>query len=824
MVSIDFLRCQISGYRHAKDIQGTDKPFIVQSVVKAIAGPKYKDITTQLRATAKGSQENYDIKSSKFPAVTWSCMLKTRNKDVKLVDKLIKHSGLICLDIDKLTSDQLDFVKDLVKEDPHTFILFTSPNGDGVKIVIKIDIDTSLDNQTIIRYHHAFWQQLKSYYLECYDLQIDNACKNVDRLCFLPHDEQIFVNEDSEVFCLAEPLTEPEPAPVKVQPETIITDYDKKDKHVKRLFDKVASTIHNAADGEKLDALLKMAELMGGYVQGGFLSTDEAINFLKTLIENKPNVKSLKVAYKAIEDALEHGKLRPITIEQKDEEYEEWLKKSGNYTTIKPSSNSLKGSIVIEDMLTDSSVIHLAKQDERGDAELLSNLCKGAYLYDHTAGKWMIYQNGVWLKDETGQARKEMINRLIEIYLQVSKRVDTQVSELSKSTPDPDKIKQHEKDRDFLRSRVKQLNRRSRMDNVMNLATSYLPATTNDFDKNTYLLNLLNGTYNFRTNQFKSHSAEDMLSKQALIEYDSKVSCKAWYAFLELVFNEDQELISFIQRCVGYSLTGLTDLQALLFCHGSGANGKSTFFAVIKMLLGDYYCTIPIDTILVKQHDSTAEYQLAKMKGARVVVASEIPEGRKLHESQVKDLTGGEMVNARNPYEKPFSFVPTHKLWMFGNHKPIIKGTDHGIWRRILLIPFSVTIPEAKKRDMSEVLEEMRSELPGILNWAITGYCDYKQNGLNPPDIVKQETDKYKTESDVLSSFFEDRCKISPALFCTAKALYAEYVKWCEEEKETPALRSSKKMIEALTERGYAKFNGTGNAVTIQGIDIKPPN
>ena len=148
-----------------------------------------------------------------------------------------------------------------------------------------------------------------------------------------------------------------------------------------------------------------------------------------------------------------------------------------------------------------------------------------------------------------------------------------------------------------------------------------------------------------------------------------------------------------MKQAVGFSLSGLCDLQALIFCYGSGANGKSTFFGVLREMLGDYYQGIQVETFLSKAFQSSSEpYELARVKGARMVVSDEVPEGRKLNESLVKNLTGGDQIHARNPYEKPFSFDPTHTLWMFGNHKPVISGMDHGIWRRIYLVPFTVTI------------------------------------------------------------------------------------------------------------------------------------
>ena len=175
-------------------------------------------------------------------------------------------------------------------------------------------------------------------------------------------------------------------------------------------------------------------------------------------------------------------------------------------------------------------------------------------------------------------------------------------------------------------------------------------------------------------------------------------------------------------------------------------------------MLGDYYQGIQVETFLSKTFQSSSEpYELARVKGARMVVSDEVPEGRKLNESLVKNLTGGDQIHARNPYEKPFSFDPTHTLWMFGNHKPVITGTDHGIWRRIKLVPFDVTISEKQKRPQKEMMEEFRGEISGILNWALEGWSDYRQNGLQVPAAVKNATSEYKSESDTLTAFISEK-------------------------------------------------------------------
>ncbi|MEW6571460.1 MAG: phage/plasmid primase, P4 family [Nitrospirota bacterium] len=481
----------------------------------------------------------------------------------------------------------------------------------------------------------------------------------------------------------------------------------------------------------------------------------------------------------------------------------------------------------------DDLILDCLCKDERGDAELLAALCDGRKLFNHTTTRWVSYDEGVWQKDEKKQTRKEGLFLLSKTYLELSSKVDRDIVHVQEQSVKKGGISEEEKQtiaakeklRDSLRDRSRKLNKRARIDNVLELATSYLPAITTEFDIDPYLLNLVNGTFDLKADTFRDHSAQDRLSKRANVVFDPQARCEFWPVFLQRIFADNHDLIKFIQRCVGYSLTGLVDLQILFFCHGKGANGKTTFFTVLKILLGDYYTTIPIESLLMKMRDNTTEYQLAKLFGARVVVASEIPQGRRLQESQVKDLTGGEPINARNPFEKPFTFEPSHKLWLFGNHKPIIRGTDEGIWRRVHLIPFLVMIPKSQQRPMSTMLAEFRSEPAGILNWALEGYRDFQAHGLQTPGIVETATKEYREESDILGLFLTEKCTLKTTEQCKAKDLYQEYQKWCDAGNEIPVFHNMRQFVNTLRERGYQTFVGGHEKTTlVQGIGIQNVN
>ena len=461
---------------------------------------------------------------------------------------------------------------------------------------------------------------------------------------------------------------------------------------------------------------------------------------------------------------------------------------------------------------------------ERGDAELLAKTFKGKFLYDHIAQCWLNYGNGVWNQDQENQTLKTAIEKLSKVYLSASLEVDRQVTELTaeKNDANRERIRKLEGLRDNFRERVRKLNNRNRITNVLKLAQSWLPTSTWKFDSDPMKLNLANGIFDLKENVLEEHSYEHLCLKQSKVVYKKGATAECWIDFLNTIFSGDQELIRFVGQAVGYSLSGLCDPQALIFCYGSGANGKSTFFGVLRELIGDYYQGIQIETLLANRFQSSStQYDRARVKGARMVVSDEVPEGRKLNESHVKNLTGGDEIHARNPYEKPFSFEPTHTLWMYGNHKPVISGMDHGIWRRIYLIPFIVTITEDKQRPQEVMWKEFRRENSGILDWALEGWKDFQTNGLVVPEAVREATSEYKSESDTLETFINENCIINSEFKIHTAKLFQLFKDWARENNETDQIRSSRGMVKLLRERGFEVEAGSQNKYFVHGLGVE---
>lgn len=335
---------------------------------------------------------------------------------------------------------------------------------------------------------------------------------------------------------------------------------------------------------------------------------------------------------------------------------------------------------------------------------------------------------------------------------------------------------------------------------MLALAQSEIPARLPDFDADPWALNCLTGTVNLKTGELRPHRADALCSRITPIEYRPDADCPIWTAFLLRAMGGNQSLIEYLQRAVGYTLTGLTVEQIMIFVYGLGANGKSVFLEALQRLTGEYGVNTRTETIM-QRRESGIPNDIARLAGARYVAVNEVSDGQRLNESLVKDLTGGDTVTARFLHREFFDFRPAFKLWIRGNHKPQIRGTDHGIWRRIHMVPFTVTIPDDEKD--AHLGEKLAEEMPGILAWAVRGCLAWQREGLNPPAEVLAAVKEYREEMDILGAFLDERCMAHERMRVTAKAIYAEYRQWCDDNGQQPY--SQRRLGQALTERGFDK-------------------
>jgi len=322
-------------------------------------------------------------------------------------------------------------------------------------------------------------------------------------------------------------------------------------------------------------------------------------------------------------------------------------------------------------------------------------------------------------------------------------------------------------------------------------------ATTDQWDSSIWLLNTPGGAVDLCTGEIRPCVREDFCTKITAVAPGGP--CPLWRRFLGQVTDWNAELENFLQRMVGYSLTGCTCEECLFFLYGLGANGKSKFIGAISGTIGSYATAAPVEAFIATRGERHPT-DLAGLQGARLVTAVETEQGRHWAESKVKALTGGDEISARFMRQDFFTFTPQFKLIIVGNHKPSLRSVNEAMRRRFHLVPFNVTIPESE-RDL-QLADKLRAEWPGILKWAIEGCIAWYRDGLNPPAVVKDATAAYLASEDAAARWIEDCCTLGEREVAKTKALYKSYCDWCEANNEKPL--SSKEFSPELDRKGYA--------------------
>lgn len=402
--------------------------------------------------------------------------------------------------------------------------------------------------------------------------------------------------------------------------------------------------------------------------------------------------------------------------------------------------------------------------DDTGNAQRLKDLFGDKIRFNYVDKKWMLYNKNKWTYDIVGY-----------IWTLIDKTVEKMQSESEFYKEDEEIEKNFHK-------HIKKSRSNNSKRALEREVQHYLPVTYNEFDRDKMALNTPNGIINLHTFQIKDNSANEYFTKSTNVSYVKGAECPLWKQFLNDIFDNDKNLIRYIQKMVGYCLTGSTAEQCVFFLHGAGSNGKSTFIDVIREMMGDYASNIQPETIMVKNTSSSASSDIARLKGARFVTSVEPNEGVSLNEGLIKQLTGDDMVTARKLYGNEFEFKPEFKLLMATNHKPKIRGTDTGIWRRIHLIPFTVQISDDKKD--RHLKEKLLAEIEGVFGWALNGLALYQKEGLEMPTAVKNAVSEYRAEMDVISSFLSDCTVDKPGSIVKASMLYSVYQNWCDTNNE----------------------------------------
>jgi putative DNA primase/helicase len=439
-----------------------------------------------------------------------------------------------------------------------------------------------------------------------------------------------------------------------------------------------------------------------------------------------------------------------------------------------------------------------AAQTDLGNARLFAELHNSRFRFVPAARKWLVWSRGRWRADETGEARraaKEIARRLL---VEAAQR-------------------EHEEQRKRALRWALTSQSEQRLRAMLTVAESEpeLVLAADQLDADPWLLSVANGTLDLRTGTLRPHDPAQLISLGSEVIFDPTAACPRWLRFLEEVFDGDRELIEFVQRAAGYSLTGDTREHALFVLHGSGANGKSTLMETLERLPGGLARTSAFDTFM-RTRDKGTRNDLARLQRARLVAASESGEGRRLDEATVKTLTGGDTIAARFLYGEFFEFRPEFKLWLVTNHRPRVDGDDDAIWRRLRLIPFEVSFIGREDRNLRPTLER---ELPAILAWAVQGCLAWQREGLGMAGAVESATREYREDEDVLGAFIEERCELGLAEEVEAATLRTAYEAFCKELGERPLTASA--LGKRLARRGFRVHRGTAGGRLYRGLRLR---
>jgi len=415
----------------------------------------------------------------------------------------------------------------------------------------------------------------------------------------------------------------------------------------------------------------------------------------------------------------------------------------------------------------------------------------------HAWNKWLVWNGRFWEHDRSGEvmrlAKKTARSIYTEAALFTGKEEAKKVARWAHGSQS-----------------------KARLDAMLALARSEQPVPLNHdtLDSDGWLLNCNNGTLELKNGKLREHQSDDFITMTTGIEYPRvEADAPLWSRFLNDIFEGNQDLIGFVQRLCGVALVGHIYEHILPIAIGVGSNGKSVLCETIRAVLGDYSMAAA-QGILVASRNQKHSTEVADLFRKRLVIVSETDDGAKLNEGLVKSLTGGEAIRARRMREDNWQFEPTHTVLLVTNHKPVVKGTDHGIWRRLRIIPFNATIA-AEKQD-KRLTEKLRVEHPAILRWMVEGCLAWQQGGLQEPTEVLLATSEYKVEQDVLGGFVSDHCLTGEAYRVKSSAIYNAYRKWAEESGER--IENRRQFSAHMAERGFEKVKN--NQVWYLGITL----
>lgn len=446
--------------------------------------------------------------------------------------------------------------------------------------------------------------------------------------------------------------------------------------------------------------------------------------------------------------------------------------------------------------------LHAYEDTDFGQSEALLHLYMDRLRYVLGMG-WFVWNGMRWEKDD-----RNAVWQFAIVAARIRLRAATHVLEKAEG----------KEATDAALARVRNASARRSVPSVkksLEAAASHPSAITEpgDLDHHAYQLGVRNGVIDLRAGELQAPNPNSLISKRTDVMFYPDAPCPRWLRFLDEVFLGDRDMIEYIQRCIGYSLTGEMTEQCFFILHGHGANGKSVFTDVLRALLGEYGSAVEFKMFLAGEGTDTGN-DLAALRGLRLVVASESEQGKRLDEPTVKTITGGDPIRCRFLFKEFFVYQPQFKIWLVTNHQPVITGTDNGIWRRVRMIPFEAKFQgAAADRDLPK---KLRSELPGILAWAVKGAIAWRAHGLEMPEKVAVATEEYRSEMDLLGRFLAEMVVFGDDKRVKLDEFYTKYKAYTAENgiytlaKHVLARQMKERGFEQVKSHGFYCWRGVG--------------
>ncbi len=438
---------------------------------------------------------------------------------------------------------------------------------------------------------------------------------------------------------------------------------------------------------------------------------------------------------------------------------------------------------------------------ELGNAERLVAQYGDILRYCYERRKWLIWNGKYWQWDAGNKITKLAKQTVRNIYREAADEPD-------------------EKLRKAIADHARRSENDHRLSAMVTLAQSEtgVPITIDELDADQWLLNVNNGTINLRTGELRSHDPKDLITRIVSLDYTPNAISQVWQDFLSKIFEGNQELISYVHRALGYSITGDQGEQAFFFCHGAGWNGKSTLLGAIQDVLGPYVAEADPSAFMVSKNQSPGPNEtIAELYKIHMVCSTEVEDGQRLSTTLIKRMTGGEELRCERKYEHGFNFLPQYKLWLSGNHEPVITDTTNSIWNRLKKIPFTVTIPENERiKNFRKLLSKEHGQ--AILAWLVNGCLEWAQHGLGEPPVITEATQHYRESQDILLEFLTESCIRQPSASIIVADLYKAYKQWCDDNSSYAIGKNT--FSARLKEKGFITDRGSRNKLIWKGIRL----